>query len=389
MLTKFLIRLFVRKPEELDNPAVRLNYGIFSGYVGVVVNLLLFALKLAMGILSGSVAIAADAINNLSDSGSSAVTIIGFKISAKPADKDHPFGHGRVEYIAGVVVAVIIIAMGFDFLKESIFRIFEHGSAKINLIMLIIMAFSMVFKVWLFFFYSHISKKIHSPALSAAAFDSLSDVGATSVILVALLVEKYFNLAIDGYVGTIVSVLVLIAGIKVLRETINPLLGEPPSEEFVSELVERLLKIDGISGVHDIIIHNYGPNQYFATAHAEVDLVGDLLSVHDLLEQAEIEIGKSMPIHLLLHCDPCNTDDSEISSWRVKLETTVASLDNKFRVYDFRLKRNSENLVFYFHVLIPRNYSLSNEEIKEHLLQKMREYSDKIELQVEFMNSYI
>ena len=389
MLTKFLIRLFVRKPNELDNPAVRLNYGVFSGYVGVIVNFLLFALKLTMGILSGSVAIAADAINNLSDSGSAAVTIIGFKISAKPADKDHPFGHGRVEYIAGVVVAVIIIAVGFDFLKESIFRIFEHGSAKIDLVMLIIIGFSMLFKGWLFFFYRYVGNKIHSPTLNAAAFDSLSDIGSTAVILIALLAEKYFNLAIDGYVGTIVSVLVLIAGIKVLRDTINPLLGEPPSKEFVDELEARLLQIDGITGVHDVIIHNYGPNQYFATAHAEVDLQGDLLSVHDLLEGAEIEIGKSMPIHLLLHCDPCNTYDAEISSWRVKLETVVAVFDNKFKVYDFRLTRDGEKLIFFFHVLIPRNYYLSGDEIKEHLLQKMREHSDKIELQVEFMNSYV
>ncbi|MBQ9788177.1 MAG: cation transporter [Lentisphaeria bacterium] len=389
MLTQFLVKRFVRNYEAITNVEVRLNYGILGGYVGICVNFLLFLLKLSVGILSGSVSVAADAINNLSDAGSGIVTIIGFKISGKPADSDHPFGHGRVEYIAGVVVSIIIISMGFDFLKESIMRIFKPHSLNMSWIMLGVVGSSLLFKAWLFFFFRYLGKKISSQALIAAAFDSLSDMLGTSVIILAISVEKFWGIGIDGYAGGLVSILLLFGGVKVLRDTINPLLGEPPSSEFVSELRAKILSVKGITGVHDIIIHNYGPNQYFATAHAEVDLDGDLLAVHDLLESTEVMIGQEMPVHLLLHCDPCNTFDPEISSWRVKLEQKVAEFDNKFKVYDFRLRKSEERIILNFHMLIPRNYYLSCGEIQKSLSEAMQEYSGQLELQIEFMNSYV
>lgn len=391
MITKLLIKLFVRDSENINKPEVRLSYGIFSGIVGIAVNFLLFILKFSVGLISGSVAIAADAINNLSDAGSAIVTVFGFKIAAKPADSDHPFGHGRIEYVAGVVVSIIILAMGFDFLKEAILRIFNPVAVSLNTVMLILLASSIIFKAWLFFFYRNVGKKINSQTITAAAFDSLSDTVGSSAVLAAVLLEKVIGFSIDGYAGVLVAILLLVGGIKFLRETINPLLGEPPTEELVEELRARLLAFDGISGVHDIIIHNYGPNQYFATAHAEVDLDGNLLEVHDLLEGAEVEIGKEMPIHLLLHCDPYNTQVPAVSEWRVKLEKVVDEFDSKFKVYDFRLVQAEDSkVVLQFHMLVPRNYIFSYDEVKAKLTDLMSEkYEKDIKLQIEFINSYI
>lgn len=389
MLTKLLIKLFIPGYENPDLPQVRVAYGMFSGYVGIAVNILLFLLKFIVGILSGSVAIAADAVNNLSDAGSSVVTVFGFKLSSRPADSEHPFGHGRMEYVAGVIVSVIIIAMGLDFLKESFLRIITPEPVKAAPVLLWLIAGSLLFKLWLFLFYRHIGKKIHSEAISAAAFDSLSDMIGTSVVLLAVIGSKYTSFPIDGCAGFLVALLVLVGGGKVLRDTINPLLGEPPSKEIVKELQARLLQCHGIKGVHDIIIHNYGPNQYFATAHAEVEMHDDILSVHDMLENAEVEIGKNLPIHLLLHCDPYNPTDPEVKEWRVRMEDVVAEFDPHFKVYDFRMKKEEKKITLSYHVLIPRNYSLSYEEIHEKLSAEMKKFKSELELKIEFMHSFI
>lgn len=388
MLTKLLIKLFVPGYEQPEKPNVRAAYGIFSGYVGIAVNILLFVLKLSVGILSGSVAIAADAVNNLSDAGSGVVTVFGFKLSSKPADSGHPFGHGRIEYVAGVIVSIIIIAVGLDFLKESILKIFSPDEIKMNQLLIWLIAGSLLFKIWLFFFYRHIGKKIHSDTIKAAAVDSLSDTICTSVVIAAAVSAEYTTFPVDGCAGTVVALLVLFSGVKVLRETSNPLLGEPPSAELVEELRTKLLQCRGIRGVHDVIMHNYGPNQYFATAHAEVDLKEDILQVHDMLEAAEVEIGKNMPVHLLLHCDPYNPSDPEVKEWRVRLENKTAELDPKFKVHDFRLRKNDDQTVFSFHLLIPRSYTLTNKEIHEKLTLAMKEYLPEPILQIEFIHSF-
>ena len=389
MLTKLLVKVFIPASERPEEPSVRAAYGVFSGYVGIVVNVLLFLLKFIVGIISGSVAIAADAINNLSDAGSGIVTVFGFKLSAKPADSGHPFGHGRIEYVAGVIVSIIIIAVGLDFLKESILRIFSPTEVKLDKILIFIVAGSLLFKAWLFFFYRYIAKKIDSDTVHAAALDSLSDLVSTSVVILAAVAAKYTKFPVDGCAGTIVALLVFISGVKVLRDTSNPLLGEPPGKELVEELRTRLLQCQGIKGVHDIIMHNYGPNQYFATAHAEVDLKEDILEVHDMLEAAEVEVGKHMPVHLLLHCDPYNPRDPEVKEWRVRMENVVAEFDPKFKLYDFRLKKENEKLILSYHMLIPRNYHITYEEIQENLKEDMAKYSPSPELKIEFIHSFI
>ena len=389
MFTRFLIRRFVRDAEHAEQPAVRLRYGIFSGWVGIAMNVLLAAVKFAVGIVSGSVALAADAVNNLSDAGSAVVTILGFKLSAKPADQDHPFGHGRVEHIAGVVVAVVVIAMGLDFLKESVIRIAHPGEVVMSTAMIALVFFAMLCKAWLFFFYRHVGDAIASETIRAAAFDSLCDVGSTAAVLLAVVVGRFTAFPVDGCAGVVVAGLVLAGGVKILRETSDPLLGKPPSPELVGELRSRLLQCEGIRGVHDIIMHNYGPNQYFATAHAEVDPSSDILAVHDLLESAEVEVGRHMPVHLLLHCDPYDAEEPELRLWQGRLENAVAEYNPRCKVYDLRLRRDGGAETLEFHLLLPHDDTTADEELRLRLAAALTKYPDPPELKLRIVRSYV
>ena len=390
MLTEFLLRRFVRDGDPAGRPEARLRCGICCGWVGVAVNAFLAALKFAVGVASGSVAVAADAVNNLSDAGSSAVTILGFKLAAKPADRDHPFGHGRIEHIAGVVVAVVVIAMGLNFFKESVERIIAPGNVEMSATMIAVVAAAMLFKAWLFFFYRHVGKLIGSETIRAAAFDSLCDLGSTAAVLVAVAAGRFTDFPVDGCAGAAVALLVLVGGVKILRETSDPLLGKPPSPELTGELRARLLKCEGIRGVHDIIMHNYGPNQYFATAHAEVDPGSDILKVHDLLENAEAEIGKTMPVHLLLHCDPCDADDPELRLWQGRLENAVAEGYNpRCKVYDLRLRRKDGRKTLEFHLLAPRGDETDGEALRKLLAEALSKYPDPPELEMLVVRSYV
>ena len=387
MICNLLIRVFVHDHEHTDSPAVRLEYGILSGYAGLAVNVLLAAIKFAVGLISGSVAIAADAVNNLSDAGNSIVTVFGFKLAAKPADREHPFGHGRFEYVAGVVVAVIIVAMGLNFLVESVQRIIKPHEVNMSGVLTAIVAGSLLFKAWLFFFYRRIGKLIKSRTVQAMAFDSLSDMAGTVVVLLAALADRFTAFPVDGCAGVLAALLVLYGGVKILRETINPLLGEPPGPELVEELRSHLLKCRGIRGVHDIIMHNYGPNQYFATAHAEVDLDTDIYAVHDLLERAEAEIGKNMPVHLLLHCDPCHASGPRTREWQDKVENAAAEINPMFKVYDFRFRREGETPRLEFELLVPSTCSADAKEIEEQLAAAMKRYPSAPRLDFKIVRS--
>lgn len=389
MITRVLIRLFIPDSRHTERPEVRMRYGIFSGWVGVAVNAFLSALKFAVGIASGSVAVAADAVNNLSDAGSSVVTILGFKLSAKPADDGHPFGHGRIEHVAGVVVAVVVIAMGLNFLKESVLRIAHPEEVKMSATMLVLVAAAMLFKAWLFFFYRFVGAAIGSETLRAAAFDSLCDLGSTAAVLLAVAAARFTSFPVDGCAGVLVALLVLVGGLKILRETSDPLLGKPPSPELVGELRARLLKCEGIRGVHDIIMHNYGPNRYFATAHAEMDPSSDILAVHDLLENAEVEIGRHMPVQLLLHCDPCDADDPELRLWQGRLENAVAEFDPRRKVYDLRLRRGENGKTLEFHLLSPRDDRTDGDELLRRLASALEKYPDPPKLKLRIVRSYV
>ncbi len=391
MFTELLLRLFIKNYRDPSNPRTRLACGTLAGAVGVAVNVLLFGVKFTLGLLTGSLAVSADAVNNLSDASSSLVTLAGFRLAAKPADAEHPFGHGRSEYIAGVVAAVVIIAVGLNFLKESFFRILQPEEVRCSTSALAVLAASMLLKVWLFLFYRAIGRKIDSRTISAAGFDSLSDLISTAVALGAMVWSRFSDFPADGVAGVLVALFVLWGGIGILREAINPLLGTRPKQELVAELERRLRECPGIRGVHDIILHCYGPNLYFATAHAEVDRDGDLVDVHDTLEAAEVEIGRTMPIRLILHCDPFEVADPVVKMWRARMENAVSAIDAKLKLYDFRLEEPSDGRPrrLHFHLLIPRVYGYSQSELTHLLLEAMRKYDPGIEIAIDFINAFV
>ena len=383
------LRLFTAKHDPADIASVRNASGVCAGWTGVAVNALLAGLKFAVAVYTGSVAIAVDAVNNLSDAGSGVVTAIGFKIAGMPADDEHPFGHGRMEYIAGLIVAVIVIAVGLNFLKESFVKIFDPSEVRIDLFAGAFLLFAIFGKFWLFGFFRAVGDKTGSPAIKAAALDSLSDLGVTSLVLISMFAGQYTRFPVDGAAGCLVAVCVIIAGVKVLREIVHPLIGARPEQELVEDLTGRLLQCPGICGVHDCIIHNYGPGLYFATAHAEVDCRNDVVTAHDLLENAEVEIARSMSIVLVLHCDPFNVDDPVVLFWRRQLENAVSELDDRFKIYDFRFSADSGRPDIRFHLLVSRNDMACQNEITRHLEQILHRIDPQATLGINFVNAYV
>ncbi len=389
MLSNILIRSTVADWQHPEKPEVRLAYGKLCGAVGIVVNTLLFVLKLFVGLLTSSVAVNADAINNLSDASTGIITLIGFKLSAKVADKEHPFGHGRLEYIAGLIVAVIILAVGVHFLQESLLRIFHPEKLQMNRTATVLYGGTLLFKLWLLAFYRTVGQRISSEVIRAASFDSLSDLLITAVVLLAVLFAPHTDFPVDGIAGTLVALMVLFGGVKIIRDTIDPLLGVRPDKKLVEELRKRLLACKGISGIHDIIIHNYGPNQHFATAHAEVNSEEGLLAVHDTLEAAEVEIARTMPVRLILHCDPFVTENPEVKLWHDRAVKAVQDIDHKFKLYDFHLEGSTGALNMHFNLLIPRNDASSQERITGQLTKSLQKYDANLAVQIDYMNSYV
>ena len=372
-----------------DTAGLRRSWGICAGWTGVCVNAFLAVLKFAVAVYTGSVAIAVDAVNNLSDAGSGVVTAIGFKIAGMPADDEHPFGHGRVEYIAGLIVAVIVIAVGLNFLKESVVKIFNPSDVRMDWIAGGFLLLAIFCKFWLFGFFRTVGQKTESPAIKAAALDSLSDLGVTSLVLISMFAGKFTSFPVDGVAGCLVAVCVIVAGVKVLREIADPLIGIRPDQSVVQELTRRLLECPGICGVHDCIIHNYGPGLSFATAHAEVDSRSDVVAVHDMLENAEVEVAKSMSMVLVLHCDPFNVDDPTVISWRRCLENAVSRIDDRFKIYDFRFAMEEGVPFIRFHLLVSRKDMAEQENITRQLERILHRIDPRAVLEISFINAYV
>ena len=391
MLTDLILKTFVPSMKEKPDAAERTRCGVLSGIVGIVCNVILAIVKLVLAVISGSIAMGADAVNNLSDAGSGVITVAGFRLSSRPPDAEHPFGHGRTEYVAALVVALLIVGLGFTFLKDSFVAIFRPGKLSADPVMILIFYCTVLVKCFLFFFYKKVAKLIDSDVIRASAYDSLSDCLGTFVVIVSLILNLYIDFPVDGCAGVIVACLILWAGIGVLKDTVSKLLGESPDHNLVKELREKLLACPGIDGVHDIIIHNYGENSYYVTAHAEISSEGDRFSAHDILENAEVEVARTMPVHLLLHGDPYSKEDPDVIYWRSRLENTLAGFDPEMKVYDFKLEKNADGTVrtLDFHLLIPHRYKVSEEATKEKLLEKMRVYKADIDLDIRFVKSFV
>ena len=371
----------------------RLKSGKKASFTGILVNLLLFAIKIVIGISSKSVAIAADAVNNLTDAASSGVSLIGFNIAAKPADDEHPFGHGRMEDISALIVAVIVTALAIDLGKSAIEKIISPSEVKISIVQCIFLLFTVFMKFFLFVYFRHVGKKIDSLSLQGAAFDSLSDILGTTMVLASIGIGYLWDVKLDGYAGLIVAGIILKGGIGLIKETVEPLLGGCPDHELVVKMKETLMSNPAIHGVHDIILHSYGHNRYFATAHAELSENLSSTEAHDILEQAEINLSQQLPVTLVLHCDPFNTDNPETKEWRVRLENKLLDIDDLLKLYDFKMEReisdSEEVLHFYFHLLTPRKYLMREYEIKEILERSLAGYPFKSILHITYVNSFV
>lgn len=377
MISDFLVKSFVKDNENIKNNNVRNSYGTLAGIVGIIINVILFAVKFFIGIIAGSIAITADAFNNLSDAASSVVTIIGFKMSNKPPDAEHPFGHGRIEYISALIVAFMVMLVGVQFIKSSIERILNPAVITFELIPFILLLISMGFKLWLSLFNRFIGNKINSSALKAAATDALGDVFTSGTVVIAFFLSKFTTLPIDGFIGVIVSFAILYAGFTLVRETINPLLGEAPDPILVNDLEELILSYDYISGVHDLIIHNYGPGRIIASVHAEIPSNIDIMEIHNIIDDAERNASEKLGIHLVIHMDPICVVTDEIKETREYVESVLRKHPCIKSLHDFRIigDGESKNLIFDI-VVSPKD--LKSELHKENLISEIKNSIKKV-----------
>lgn len=363
-MTDLLVKLFVKDSDNVSNPKVRGRYGILSGCAGIVVNVILFLAKFLVGTVTNSIAITADAVNNLSDAGSCAVTVFGFKMSSKPADEDHPFGHGRIEYITAMVVSFIVLFMGFELLTQSIDKIRNPEDVTFNLVGAIIIAVSIFGKLWLALFNRKLGKKISSPAMTAVVADSLSDIAATSVTLIALVLSNFFpSLHIDGWLGIIVAGFVLKAGYGIFKETLNSLIGEPPTKETVEKLEAKILSYEHVTGIHDLILHNYGPDKFFGSVHVEMPSDFDVLYSHDIIDNIERDVMAEFGILLSIHYDPVEVNNARVNELKIIAESAVKRISEELSIHDFRVVDGPSHTNLIFDVVVPRKFSLSNDDL--------------------------
>ena len=364
-MTDLLLRLFVKNRHDTASPAVRASIGSLAGIVGIVANLLLFAGKLLVGTLTGSVSITADAMNNLSDASSAIVTLIGFRLAGKPADDDHPYGHARYEYLSGLAVAAMIIVIGFEMGKTAVEKIFAPTPVTLSLPALGVLLASVCVKLWLSVFNRKLSQRIGSAALTATAADSRNDALATAAVLLTALTEQFLNWRVDGFVGLAVALFILWSGWGLAKQTISPLLGEAASPELRSLIVDYIARQPKVLGYHDLMVHDYGPGQRFASIHVEMDMREDPLFCHELIDDMERECLRSHNIHLVIHHDPVVTDDPELNDLRRRVRNFFREKHEKLLVHDFRILRLPQRTDLLFDVAMPRQF-----RGQEELLQK-------------------
>lgn len=369
----FLASLFIKDSKNYKEPSVRQAYGVLSGAVGIGLNILLFFGKWLAGTISGSIAIIADAFNNLSDAGSSIITLIGFRLSGQEPDPEHPFGHGRMEYISGLLVSVAILVMGFELIGSSIGKLRSREPIESSALVFGILIASILVKLYMFFYNHSLSKKIESAAMKATSVDSLSDTVATTLVLIATLISKYTGLLLDGWFGILVGLFILYTGGSTLKETIDLLLGQPPKQEFIDEVKEIVLGHSMVHGVHDLIVHDYGPGRVMISLHAEVDVNGDIQDIHEQIDHIEHELQEKLHCSATIHMDPIVTDDKEVLAMKAKVEEMVHFLDESFSMHDFRMVRGSTRTNLIFDVEVPRKTSYTDNEIVNWLKERIHE----------------
>lgn len=378
-MTKLLLQFFVKNNENTENPVVRASVGKLAGATGIVCNCILFLGKLIAGLMAGSVAIIADAVNNLSDASSSVVTLLGFRLAQQPADADHPYGHARYEYLSGLVVAVLILVIGVELVKSSVGKIIHPEPIVFSAITVTILVASIVMKLWMAMFFGALGKKIKSTTLAATSVDSRNDVISTASVLLGCLVGYFFHINIDGIVGLLVALFILYSGINIVKDTISPLLGQQADAELVEKIHALVLSHEKVLGVHDLLVHDYGPGQCFASLHAELSAEEDAIACHEIIDHIENEVRKELHVDLVIHYDPVVTDDAEGNAMRQMLEEIISQIDPRLSMHDFRIT-NGRKLVFDLEVPyeMGQQYEALQQKIDESLQGKGKDYTTEI-----------
>ncbi len=389
-MTDLIVKTFIKDHKNINDSKVRTRYGILSGCVGIAVNVILCLLKFFVGSLTGSIAITADAVNNLSDAGSSAVTVFGFKMAGKPADRDHPFGHGRIEYITAMIVSFIILFMGIELAIQSVEKIRSPENVQFSLIGAVIIAVSILGKLWLAFFNKSLGRKIHSPAMTAVVADSISDIAATSITLIALILSNFFpNLHVDGWLGIVVACFVLKAGLDIFRDTLSTLIGKSPSKELVEALKKKILSYDHVSGIHDLIVHSYGPGRDFATVHVEMPSDLNVMVGHNIIDDIENDVKKEMGIDLTIHYDPIEVNNERVTELKEITESVVRKVNPELSIHDFRIVDGPMHTNLIFDVVIPYGFKESPKEIISEISSQISEINSSYFTVIKAEHSFV
>ena len=390
IMTDLLVKMFVKNYEDTDNISVRTAYGVLASGVGIACNVLLSLAKMMVGMLLHSVSVMADAFNNLSDAGSSIIGLVGVKMAEKPADEDHPFGHGRIEYVAALIVAFLVIEVGFTFFKDSISKIRHPEELRFQMVSIVILGMSILVKLWLGMFNKKLGKKIDSQVMMATAADSLGDVIATAATVVSILFWKVTGINIDGFVGLGVSLVVMWAGIGIARDTLEPLIGEATTPEDYRRIKKFVEKYDGIMGSHDLIVHNYGPGRSMASIHAEVPNNVSIEVSHEIIDRIERDAAKELGIFIVIHMDPLETEDQTVLKVRKKTEKAVEELDSRCSIHDFRMVKGEDQTNLIFDLVVPREYSeKKGDELMIRVIERMQEIDKRYQCVITLENSFV
>ena len=371
-MTKLLLHLFVRNYQDTENPKVRAAYGKLAGMVGIVCNILLFAGKLAVGLLSGAVSITADAVNNLSDASSSLITLLGFKLAERPADEEHPYGHARIEYLTGLIVAALILIIGFELAKSSVAKILHPETVEFSLITFCVLTGSILVKLWMSVFCRSLGKRISSTTLAATAADSRNDVISTAAVLLGCLAGHFWGWKIDGWIGALVALFILYSGCSIAKETVSPLLGRQADPELVERIESLILSHDKILGIHDLMVHDYGPGQCFASVHAEMAVCEDPLLCHDIIDDIERDVFRDLHVHLVIHYDPIETDNEELNHMRALVEQEICAIDPALKLHDFRMVRGPGHTNLIFDLVVPFSMTGQTAELKQRIDERVQ-----------------
>jgi len=384
-----LLKYFIRDYEDLKNSKVREQYGKLSSIVGIVVNVFLFIMKFAVGTWSHSVSIIGDAVNNLSDAGSSVISLVSFKLSNKPPDKDHPFGHARIEYIASSVVGFIIILIGWELVKTSFEKILHPSPIEFSIITPFILVFSILAKLWLYRLNINVGKRINSSVIQATAADSLSDVMATSGVLASTIISPLIGFQLDGYMGVAVAIFIIISGIKILKDMLDTLLGKMPSNDLINKIVTYIGKYPGVIGIHDLVVHDYGPHRCFASVHVEVDARIDVLESHDLIDNIERDITMELDIPLVIHMDPIVMDDPFVNELYELTKQVINKIDDSLSMHDFRVVKGATHSNMIFDVTVPFGFKKEESQIVEKITTEVKKVNANLYPVITIDRSYV